>query len=229
MSKRDSVASAGNSSPLARRAASPPGNPERALALGAARRGRPRASREPRAALGGEEAPEVAARPAAAAPKQLLGRGVHARDAQRLVELDDRVHRAVDEARELLLALAHLGLGAQAPQLGGGARGEDVEQRVGARLLRHRPAVEHGQVAEDAAVDVEQRHAQVAHRADLLRPGSSSGRASSTWSGKWTRRRPSITTSHGVPSMRVLEVLRSTRRRARRRARAAGATPGGTP
>jgi hypothetical protein len=135
-------------------------DPHRALAFDpGAEIGRERA--EPGAALRGEEAPEVGAGDTLA--EELLGGRVRRRHVERVVELDDRVHRAADQAAELLLALAHLGLGTQALQLGGRARREDLEERLGPRLGRHRAAVEHGQVAEDAAVDAEERDAQIAH------------------------------------------------------------------
>ena len=47
------------------------------------------------------------------AAKSFFRRRIHLRHTQMLVELDDRVHGAADQAAELLLALAHLRLGAQ--------------------------------------------------------------------------------------------------------------------
>ena len=68
-------------------------------------------------------------------------------------------------------------------------------------------AVEHRQVAEDPAVDVEQRHAQVAHGAHLRRRARRPGRAAARCRGCARAAGLRTTASHGVPSMCVLEVL----------------------
>ena len=66
--------------------------------------------------------PRVGHRAAASLPERatehLLGGGIEQRHAQVLVQLDDRVHRAADQALELLPALAQLGLEPEAAHLG---------------------------------------------------------------------------------------------------------------
>lgn len=80
------------------------------------------------------------------------------------------VHRAVHEQAELLLALSHLSLGAQTLQLGGRARGKDPEDRGEPGRRGQRRCVQHGQVAEYPAVDVQERRAHVAHTTHRLQP-----------------------------------------------------------
>ena len=44
-----------------------------------------------------------------------------------LIELDDRVHGAVDQAAKLLFAVAHLRFGAQTAQLSSRSGGKDLK------------------------------------------------------------------------------------------------------
>ena len=108
------------------------------------------------------------------APEQVVGRPtedafrgwVGAGDGKAGVEDQNRVHGAVEQAGELILPCPRQLLGAQAPVLGGGPLREELENTHQPRLGRHRPGVEHRQVAEQLSVHVEQRQPHVADRVE---------------------------------------------------------------
>jgi hypothetical protein len=82
-----------------------------------------------------------------------------------LVELDDTVHGAANQAAELVLALAHLRLSAQTAQFSGSAGGENLKECLRSRLVRHGPQVKNRKMPENFAVEIEQRHTHIARRA----------------------------------------------------------------
>ncbi len=79
------------------------------------------------------------------------------------VQFEDGIHGAFKEAREALLAFADRGFGAEAVEFGGGAVGENAEGGLEFGKEVEGFGVQRGQVPEDRAVGLEQRHAGIAH------------------------------------------------------------------
>ena len=90
--------------------------------------------------------------------ERLLGRRIGADDVELCVELDDGVKGAVDQAVKLLLATAQRVFRPQARDLGGGAGGEDLDDRQRPGILGHRPRVDHREIADHLPVRVHQGH-----------------------------------------------------------------------
>ena len=67
-----------------------------------------------------------------------------------------------------MLGGADLLLCAQALELGGGAGGENLEDRKAPRLFAHHARIEHREMAEHASAAVHERHAEKTLDAHLL-------------------------------------------------------------
>src|SRR5262249_10591322 len=93
--------------------------------------------------------------------KQLARGGVGAEKARFQVLIDVRDRRFLVEISESLLALAEHLLSAEAIEFGRSARGEDAEDEEAACFLRHRLAIEDGQVPEDCSLHVAQRDTEI--------------------------------------------------------------------
>ena len=100
------------------------------------------------------------------AAKRFFSRWIHSRHFEMLVQLDDRIHGAVNQPAEFFLALVHLGLSSETTQLGCSARRKNLKQSVSSRLFGHRSQIEDSEMPENLAVEIEQRHAHVAGRSD---------------------------------------------------------------
>ena len=94
--------------------------------------------------------------------QELRGAAVHADQAQVRPERHVSVRRLLVEVPVAALALDQPLLDPQPLQLDSGASGEDPEDEKPARLGRHGPLVEHGQVPEDVPLAVEQWDAEIA-------------------------------------------------------------------
>ncbi len=98
------------------------------------------------------------------APEEASGRLVHPRDAEPGIEDEDGVHGGFEQGGELFFPSAQFVFCLEAAMLGGGARGEDFEERNGSGILWHGFVVEHRDVPDDGAVRVEQRRAEITDR-----------------------------------------------------------------
>ena len=103
--------------------------------------------------------------------ESLFGRGIDASRAAVFIQFDDRVHRAVDEAIDLLLPVTKFGFAVQSLHFGRRPRAENAKDRQHPRVLRERPTIDHRHMPEDIAVHVEERHPEVTYEANhCLRP-----------------------------------------------------------
>ena len=99
------------------------------------------------------------------AAEHFFGRRIDSGHVEILVQLNDRVHGAVNQPAEFFFAFAHLLFRTQATQLGRCARSEDLKQGHSSRLLGHRPLIQNRQMAKNLSVEVQERHTHITRRA----------------------------------------------------------------